>query len=36
MSHAVILAHPNPRSFNAAMASAYVEDLKAMGQEVIL
>ena len=29
MSHAVILAHPNPRSFDAAMASAYAEDLKA-------
>lgn len=36
MSHAVILAHPNRGSFNAAVAGAYIESLKALGHEVIL
>lgn len=36
MTHAVILAHPNRGSFNAAVADAYVESLKALGQVVIL
>lgn len=34
--HAVILAHPDPRSFNAAIAHAYCEAVQAAGQETIL
>lgn len=36
MNHAVVLAHPNRDSFNAAVASAYVECLKGLGQAVVL
>jgi NAD(P)H dehydrogenase (quinone) len=36
MKHVVILAHPNPASFNAAVAKAYVEALRALGDEAVL
>lgn len=34
--HAVVLAHPDPNSFNAAIARAYCEAVRAAGQEAIL
>ncbi|KEQ52892.1 NAD(P)H-dependent oxidoreductase [Sphingobium chlorophenolicum] len=34
--HAVVLAHPDPSSFNAAIAHAYCEAVEAAGQQVIL
>lgn len=34
--HAVVLAHPDPRSFNAAIAHAYCEAVEAAGQHAIL
>ncbi len=34
--HAVILCHPDPKSFNAAIAERYVRTVEAMGHEVIL
>lgn len=34
--HAVILCHPDDRSFNAAVAERYIRTVKAMGHEVIL
>jgi NAD(P)H dehydrogenase (quinone) len=36
MKHAVILAHPNPNSFNAAMAQAYVLAVTALGHKVVV
>jgi NAD(P)H dehydrogenase (quinone) len=36
MKHAVILAHPKPTSFCAAIAQACVGHLRASGQEVVL
>ena len=36
MKHAVILAHPKPTSFGAAMARACVDHLRAQGHEVVL
>jgi len=36
MKHAVILAHPNPKSFNATIANAYVEAAVAHGHEARL
>lgn len=36
MKHAVILAHPNPESFTAAVARAYAEALKGFGETVIV
>lgn len=34
--HAVVLAHPDPNSFNATIARAYCEAVQAAGQEAIL
>ena len=34
--HAVVLAHPDPRSFNAAIADAYCQEVEAAGQQAIL
>jgi NAD(P)H dehydrogenase (quinone) len=34
--HVVILAHPDPTSFNAAVAHAYCETVRECGQEAIL
>jgi len=34
--HVVILAHPDPHSFNAAVAEAYCETVRACGQEAIV
>ena len=34
--HAVVLAHPDPRSFNAAIAHGYCEAVEAAGQQAIL
>ncbi|MDF0543914.1 NAD(P)H-dependent oxidoreductase [Sphingobium sp. H39-3-25] len=34
--HVVVLAHPDPTSFNAAVARAYCEAVQECGQEVIL
>jgi NAD(P)H dehydrogenase (quinone) len=34
--HAVVLAHPDPHSFNAAIAHAYCQAVEAAGQEAIL
>lgn len=36
MKHAVILAHPSRRSFNAAIARAYVETVEGLGHTAIL
>jgi NAD(P)H dehydrogenase (quinone) len=36
MKHTIILAHPNPASFNAHVATAYAEALAACGEEVIV
>jgi NAD(P)H dehydrogenase (quinone) len=36
MRHAVILAHPEPTSFNAAIAKAYAEAVAALGDDVEL
>ncbi|MDR3507474.1 MAG: NAD(P)H-dependent oxidoreductase [Caulobacteraceae bacterium] len=36
MKHAVIVAHPNPDSFNLAMAHAYETAAKALGHEVLM
>ncbi|KMS59026.1 NAD(P)H dehydrogenase [Sphingobium baderi LL03] len=36
MRHAVVLAHPDPNSFNAMIARAYCDAVEAAGQEVIL
>ncbi|HUJ02161.1 MAG TPA: NAD(P)H-dependent oxidoreductase [Rhizomicrobium sp.] len=36
MKHAVILAHPNPKSFNATIANAYVKAAVAHGHEARL
>jgi len=35
MKHAIILAHPNPGSFNAAVARAYAETVTSFGDEVV-
>lgn len=34
--HAVVLAHPDPRSFNAAIAQTYCEAVETAGQQAIL
>ena len=34
--HAVVLAHPDPKSFNAAIATAYCEAVRQAGQEAVL
>lgn len=34
--HVVVLAHPDPTSFNAAIAHAYCETVRECGQEAIL
>jgi len=34
--HVVILAHPNPRSFNASVANIYSETVRSCGQDVIV
>jgi len=36
VKHAVILAHPNPASFNAAVADAYVKAVRALGDQAVL
>lgn len=36
MKHAVILAHPDPKSFNASVAGAYVSSVLALGHQVVL
>jgi len=36
MKHAVILAHPNPASFNGRVAQAYAEALGACGETVLV
>ena len=36
MKHAVILAHPNPKSFNHGVAEAYCAAVKARGHEPLL
>ena len=36
MKHAVILAHPNPQSFNATIAKAYIKAATARGHEARL
>jgi NAD(P)H dehydrogenase (quinone) len=36
MKHAVILSHPNPASFNAAVAKTYVAALRGLGHEAEL
>jgi NAD(P)H dehydrogenase (quinone) len=36
MKHALIVAHPNPDSFNLAMAHAYEAAARALGHEVVL
>ncbi|MFI4974356.1 MAG: NAD(P)H-dependent oxidoreductase [Caulobacterales bacterium] len=33
MQHAVILAHPNPQSFNAAVARAYCAEIERLGHQ---
>lgn len=33
MKHAIILAHPNPQSFNAAVARVYAETIRSLGGE---
>jgi len=34
--HSVVLCHPDPTSFNAAVAARYVRTVQAMGQEAVL
>lgn len=34
--HAVILCHPDPHSFNRAIANRYCDEVRATGQEVVL
>jgi len=34
--HAVILAHPDPRSFNASVAERYAKTVTALGHEVVI
>jgi NAD(P)H dehydrogenase (quinone) len=36
MKHAVIVAHPNPGSFNCAVAQAYAEAVRAFGDEAVV
>lgn len=36
MKHAVILAHPSPKSLNASIARRYVEAVESLGHEAIL
>ncbi len=36
MRHAVILSHPDPTSFNASVAKAYVASVEALGQSAIV
>ena len=36
VKHAIILAHPNPGSFNASVAQAYVLAATALGHKVTL
>lgn len=36
MKHALIIAHPNPKSFTQAMASAYADALRGQGQEPLV
>jgi NAD(P)H dehydrogenase (quinone) len=36
MRHAVILSHPDPASFNAAIARSYVAAVKALGQSAVV
>ena len=35
MKHAVILAHPDPKSLNAAIARTYAEAVRGLGDEVV-
>jgi NAD(P)H dehydrogenase (quinone) len=36
MKHAVVFAHPNPRSLTAAVAGAYVEAVRGLGHDVLV
>lgn len=36
MKHAVVIAHPNPRSFNTAVAKRYCDAVRRHGGEVVL
>jgi len=36
MQHALIVAHPNPRSFVASLAMAYGEAVEGLGQKTIM
>ena len=36
MKHAIILAHPDPDSFNAAVAHAYAKAVRAMGHKAVV
>jgi NAD(P)H dehydrogenase (quinone) len=36
MKHAVIVAHPNPHSLNAAIARTYAEAVQALGHEAVV
>ena len=36
MKHAVIVTHPNPHSFNCAVAKAYVDAVTGFGDEVVV
>ena len=36
MKHAVVISHPNARSFTASAANAYAEACKALGHEIIV
>lgn len=36
MKHAIILAHPNPKSLNASVAAAYAESVQALGHQFVV
>ena len=36
MKHAVIVAHPNPKSLTCSVGAAYVTSVKALGQDVVV
>jgi NAD(P)H dehydrogenase (quinone) len=36
LKHAIILAHPDPESFNAAVAKAYAKAVKGMGHKAVV
>lgn len=36
MRHAVIVAHPNPASFNCAAAQGYAQAVRALGEDVVV